>query len=136
MPTVNDTIVKGIGIGALIVLALALASCSPSSLRAVGLLASGGMGGGGPPDLNVPLVRSDDGSNASLSLTTCIITIGPNSAALVEILQSLTRHGVLVQAAGGGSSRLSINNCPHPIDAAMIREAGQAVRTVRQPVGR
>lgn len=111
-----------------VLIILALTGCSPTSLRAVGLLNS--VSGTNP---ETPAVQARGGSTASLSLTTCMITVGGGGQTLTDIVQMLTNGGVLVSAEDGGTSRLVINNCPHPIDAAMIREAGQALRAQRRP---
>lgn len=107
---------------------LALTGCSPTTLRTVGLLRDRAAAA----NTETPVIQARGGSVASLSLTTCMITVGGGGQTLTDIIQMLTAGGVLVSAEEGGAARLAINNCPHPVDASMIREVGQALRTSRQ----
>lgn len=124
-------LVTGVPLGILmwVLILMPLMGCSPTTLRAVGLLSENATAA----TAETPVVQARGGSSASLALTTCMITMGGGGQTLTDIVQMLTNGGVLVAAEGGGSARLSINNCPHPPDPAVIREVAQTLRTTRRP---
>lgn len=96
-------------LGALLSLAglvLLLSGCSPTTLRAVGVLAT--PGGGNDGVVGSPLARATDGASASFSLMSCV----GGAPALGELIIQLNQQGIIAMADGPGtSSRVVLNLC-------------------------
>ena len=98
-------VLNGLAISGLLLLAaLLLGGCSSTSLRAIGLLASGG---GNQNTAGSPLARATDGASASFSLTAC--RDGPS---LGELIVQLNQQGIIALAEGPNTAtRVVLNLC-------------------------
>ena len=86
---------------------LMLMGCSPTTLRAVGLLASSNEGAAD----GSPIARATNGASAAFTMITCPQTV-PGARVVEETLVQLNQQGVIVVADGPGTTtRVTLNMC-------------------------